>query len=673
MAPPLASPSARFMARTFLDLLWDYGVFVVFIIFSTLVPLWGRFFGKKEKTKADYVFGLGTISMGAMMLSIARGTLGVRSFLGYPSELFYRGSAMWETLYGMVTAYPIVCFVFIPVYFNLGVTSVYQYLDLRFNSRLVRCLASGTYIIRSLLNLGVTVYTPTVALNTVIGIPYWASLLGISAISIVFNLLGGLKAAIMADVIQGVTMILISIAIIIQSMITVGGFDKIFTIPAENGRLNFFNFTGDFTIRVDTTSAWLGQLFMSLSIFGCQQNFVQRYLSMSTFKEVRRTLMSNIPVVITLFSLAWIVGMGVYAVYAQCDPMAGGYINKMDEILPFFVEDKFNYLPGVLGLFMASLFNGALSLNVSNLNSLATVTWEDFLSPLPRFKGISDKQQLTIIKFIGSVYGIMVMGVGFAVGLLSGVIESSMLMTSATSGPLLGVFLLAMLVPVANWKGAASGMIISHIVTLWITFGSLTIDKETVLLPTTIEGCTNETFSSGIVKPSKSWLLSNTPLEVESDFSYLDGPLEEHISRTPQFPETLYSISYMYYSLIGTFLTVIIGTLVSYLTRHRDDAYDHKLLHPAVYRLSRMLPGKTRRYVNNPDIRPKSCPSSSKKIPLDNPAFEPSLESIHEKKSPLEPAVFIVHMPMPVEVPSSVPSAEPAVDSKVGDLKEVRT
>lgn len=50
---------------------------------------------------------------------------------GYPSELFYRGSSMWETIYGMVNAYPIVCFVFVPIYFNLGITSVYQYLDLR--------------------------------------------------------------------------------------------------------------------------------------------------------------------------------------------------------------------------------------------------------------------------------------------------------------------------------------------------------------------------------------------------------------------------------------------------------------------------------------------------------------------------------------------------------------
>lgn len=108
---------------------------------------------------------------------------------GYPSELFYRGCTMWETLYGMVLAYPIVCFIFVPVYFSLGITSVYQYLDLRFKSRLVRCLASGTYIVRQLLNQGVTVFTPCVALNTVIGIPYWASIFGITVVSVIFTLL----------------------------------------------------------------------------------------------------------------------------------------------------------------------------------------------------------------------------------------------------------------------------------------------------------------------------------------------------------------------------------------------------------------------------------------------------------------------------------------------------
>lgn len=93
-----------------------------------------------------------------------------------------------------------------------------------------------------------------------------------------------------------------------------------------------------------------------------------------------------------------------------------------------------------------------ISMMVSNLNSLATVCWEDFVSQMPQFKGLSDKQQLFILKIITVICGFITMGVAFGVGLLSGVIESSLLAFSATSGPLLGCFILAMLVPVANWK-----------------------------------------------------------------------------------------------------------------------------------------------------------------------------------------------------------------------------
>lgn len=194
---------------------------------------------------------------------------------------------MWETLYGMVNAYPIVCFIFIPVYFNLGITSVYQYIELRFKSRFVRCLASGTYVFRCILNQGVTVFTPTIALYTIIGVPIWMSLCGITAISIIFNLLGGLKAAITADVIQVVITIFVSAVIIIQSTILAGGVSNVYKDNNDSGRLNFLNFSGDMTVRVDTTSAWIGQLFMSLSLFGCQQNFVQRYLSMKSIKQVK--------------------------------------------------------------------------------------------------------------------------------------------------------------------------------------------------------------------------------------------------------------------------------------------------------------------------------------------------------------------------------------------------
>lgn len=45
-----------------------------------------------------------------------------------------------------------------------------------------------------------------------------------------------------------------------------------------------------------------------------------------------------------------------------------------------------------------------------------------------------------------------------------------------------------------------------------------------------------------------------------------------------------YSISYMYYSLIGTIMTVLIGYMVSICTQSSEDAYDHNLIHPVIYK-----------------------------------------------------------------------------------------
>uniref|UniRef100_A0A1A9ZG68 Sodium-coupled monocarboxylate transporter 2 n=1 Tax=Glossina pallidipes TaxID=7398 RepID=A0A1A9ZG68_GLOPL len=423
-----------------------------------------------------------------------------------------------------------------------------------------------------------------------------------SIICIFFSIKGGLKAAINADVIQTVTVILVSLAVIIKGTIFSGGVKRVYEINRNDGRFSFFTFTGDLTVRVDTTSAWLGQLFMSLSQFGCQQNFMQRYVSLKSTTEVKRAMLSNIPVIFVFFSLSWLCGLVIYASYAKCDPLAEGYIQKPDEILPFYVEDQLAFIPGFLGIFMATLFNGALCMMVSNLNSLATVVWEDFLSFLPQLKGLSDKQQLVVIKTVTAVFGLIVMGVAFSVGLLSGVTESSMLTFSATSGPLLGCFILAMLIPIANWKGTSIGMISSCAIVVWMTAGGLTIDKSarTQLLPTSTEGCSNFTFSQSIHKPSTNEFsivpkLTSWEDPSSSKFAKIANDTLLLSSSVAALIPTAATAE----SLIGTALTVIIGIIGSYLTQDPKDMYDAKLLHPIVFKLYQHFPGKKPYYVKD--------------------------------------------------------------------------
>lgn len=137
---------------------------------------------------------------------------------------------------------------------------------------------------------------------------------------------------------------------------------------------------------------------------------------------------------------------------------------------------------------------------MSTLNSIATVTWEDFLSPLSCFRKFTDFNQLVVIKSLGVTYAFICMAIAYLVSLFSGVIEISMFVNAATSGTLVGVFILAMVVPFANSKGASIGIIVSHLTIAALTITSYLTDNlmKVEFLPTSIEGCnatgTNQSF-----------------------------------------------------------------------------------------------------------------------------------------------------------------------------------
>lgn len=122
-------------------------------------------------------------------------------------------------------------------------------------------------------------------------------------------------------------------------------------------------------------------------------------------------------------------------------------------------------------------------------------------------------------------------------------------------------------------------MIASNISIVILTLGGLSIKKSSPFLDTSIEGCTNETFSNYIPKLEKSFWKSS--YESSDEFS---SPSEA------PFPTNIFLISYMYYVVIGTLITVILGIFVSLITRSKEDAYDSKLIHPGVYKLTTYLP-----------------------------------------------------------------------------------
>ena len=73
-----------------------------------------------------------------------------------------------------VFSIPIAAHVFIPIFHDLRLTSVYEYLQLRF-ALPVRLAAAAIYVIQMLFYMAVVLYSPAIALQGVTGIDAWKS------------------------------------------------------------------------------------------------------------------------------------------------------------------------------------------------------------------------------------------------------------------------------------------------------------------------------------------------------------------------------------------------------------------------------------------------------------------------------------------------------------------
>ncbi|CAG0926209.1 unnamed protein product, partial [Notodromas monacha] len=146
----------------------------------------------------------------------------------------------------------------------------------------------------------------------------------------------------------------------VYGIVQAGGVKKVYDVSKRFGRLDFFNFNPD---PFQRHSFWLlvsNTAFQWLFVYGAAQGSFQRYVSMPTFRKAQLALGLNVPILLLMALISNLTGLILFANYATCDPILTGDIEKIDEILPFFLDDKMGHINGIAGLFFASLFAGGL-------------------------------------------------------------------------------------------------------------------------------------------------------------------------------------------------------------------------------------------------------------------------------------------------------------------------
>jgi len=140
----------------------------------------------------------------------------------------------------------------------------------------------------------------------------------------------------------------------------------------------------------------------------------------------------------------------------------------------------------------------------------------------------------------------------FLVDRLGDIFQLSLTVVGITSGTMLGLFSLGMLVPWATTKGAVIGGLVSMVTMIWIIVGAQWHMANHRLyykpLPSTTEDCLN------IPGLNHTTVTTQNPMQVES----VDEPF------------FMYRISFMYYTLLGGLIVMVIGTTFSFICGASD-------------------------------------------------------------------------------------------------------
>jgi sodium-coupled monocarboxylate transporter 8/12 len=443
----------------------DYGLFAAYLAASVFI---GVLFTKEQRTVRD--FFLAGRSMGSVVVavSVLAAIFSGITYLGAPAEVYAYGMAFFLFFFSFFIATPITNLVFMPVFYRSRMYTAYQFLEERFSVQ-VRLLASALFILRVLLWLALATYAPALALEQVTGLPLWFTILCTGALTTLYTTAGGMKAVIWTDVMQFVVLFGGQLLIMFVALNHVpGGVSGMIEMGREARKFDV-SFSFDPNVRLTLWGMLLGGAVINLVQMATDQVSVQRYLTARSMREAQRSLWLKLWLLLPVLIVFYVTGLAIWAFYhVKGDPLAAGAIKKADYILPYFV---INELPrGMPGLLIAAIFAASMSTISAGINALTTATLVDFHQRGWRKSSDPEGVNLGLARWLTLTYGVLVIALAFVVKKLGPLLEASNKAIGLVGGPLLGLFLLGILVRRANTVGAIAGWLVGVLVLIPVCF-----------------------------------------------------------------------------------------------------------------------------------------------------------------------------------------------------------
>ena len=435
--------------------------YVALVAYLAALVCMGFYFSRRGKTTEDFFLAGRRIPWWAATLSIFSTQLSAITFMAIPATAY---ATNWVTIlmnFGILLVAPIMVLTSLPFLRRLNLTTIFEYLELRFNV-IIRMYGSLAFVSYQLARTGIVLLLPSLALSTVTGFSLYVCIVIMGLLCTLYTVLGGIEAVIWTDVLQ--SFVLVGGAIVCLVVVAFGvegGVSGVWDTALNHDKFHIFNMNGG----PASMAAWVlivGGFFTQLVPYISDQALLQRLLTTPTEKQAVRSVWVHALIVIPASLLFFGLGTALFAFFKSNPEALNASARSNDIILPWFVATQFP--AGLAGLVIAGLFAATMSSVDSSINSVATCLVTDFDRKIR--PDVDDASRLRLAKSLTIIVGILATLSAIAVSLMDAKSLWSLILKFAGlfGSSLTGTLLLGMCTQRANSHGMAVGIVTSMVV-----------------------------------------------------------------------------------------------------------------------------------------------------------------------------------------------------------------
>jgi len=446
---------------------WDWLIVGIYILGTTLV---GHRLKGKQKSTRDFFLGGRNLPWYAVTASTIATTISAVTFIGVPALVYaVDGNFVYLQLaLGGIIARILVARFLVPLYYEKEFYSPYEYMSDRLGPVVGR-ITAGMFFLGGVLGQGVRVYATALVLELITGWSLTESIVLIAVFAVLWTWMGGIAAVIWTDFVQFFILIGGGIAaLIFITGALPDGWPSLVMVGQQADKFALWDFSTDPRLAFTFWAALIAMPFQNVAVYGTDHLFVQRLLCCRNQKEAQKAVLwSTIGELVPVLMLT--VGVGLFAFYEffpLSDDLAALVADRGDRIFPAFIISE---IPtGLKGLLIAGTLSAAISSLDSILAALSQISLTMFYKPFVN-PGAGETQLLKISRLLVIFWGaiLALMAWQFSASKLD-IVTLAFSMTTYTWGPMLGLFLLSMIVPRYRVAGIGRSVIFSIIVVLII-------------------------------------------------------------------------------------------------------------------------------------------------------------------------------------------------------------